>query len=75
MDKLTGYHSFEVGTGAPRTGRVFVEAIHGEMGAATTLNFGSIPRKDTEIMFSTARTEQLIQLGWGLKHLKVYMCI
>lgn len=63
LENLTGYHSFEVGTGVSRTVREFVEAIHREMGAATTLNFGSIPRKDTEIMFSTARTEQLIQLG------------
>lgn len=64
LDKLTGYHSFEVGTGVSRTVRELIEAIHREIGAATTLNFGSIPRKDTEIMFSTARIEPLEQLGW-----------
>ena len=63
LENLTGYHSFEVGTGVSRTVREFVEAIHREMGTATTLNFGSVPRKDTEIMFSTARTEPLEQLS------------
>ena len=63
LDNLTRYHSFEVGTAVSRTVREFVETIHREIGAVTNLNFGSVPRKDTDIMFSTARTEQLIPLG------------
>ena len=59
MDRLTRSHSFEVGTGVSHTVREFVKAIHGEIGPATILNFGSIPRKDMEIMLSTARTENL----------------
>ncbi len=66
LDNLTGYHSFEVGTGVSRTVREFIEEIHGEIGSATTLNFGSIPRKDTEIMFSTARIHYLQQMGWQI---------
>lgn len=64
LEELSGYHNFEVGTGVSRTVREFAEAIRAEIGTATKLNFGSIPRKDTEIMFSTAQIEPMKLLDY-----------
>lgn len=59
LEELPGYHSFEVDTGVSRTVRGFAETVHAELDGTTKLNFGKLPRKDTEIMYSTARIERL----------------
>ena len=55
LGELSGYCHFEVGTGISRTVRELTETIHAELDASTKLNFGGVPRKGSEIMFSTAR--------------------
>lgn len=49
-----GYASFEVGSGQAMSVRQFVEQLKEKTGASTKLNFGAIPRKEEEIMYSKA---------------------
>lgn len=77
LGDLSGYCSFEVGTGMSHTVREFTESVCRKMGAKTKLNFGKRPRTDREIMFSTARLENIeklkfaphISLETGIKHI------
>ena len=71
LEELSGYCQFEVGTGISHTVRELVETICTELGATTQLNFGKKLRADCEIMFSTARIQRLVQLGWEPKRLKI----
>lgn len=64
LAEFSGYCSLEVGTGESHTIREMVESIRRELGAKTALNFGALPRKETEIMYSTAHPARLKQLGW-----------
>ena len=73
LKEVSGYCCFEVGTGNPTTLKEFVEEIHAELGAKTRLNFGKIPRKDTEIMCSTAHPEKLLKMNWKPKHLNIQL--
>jgi nucleoside-diphosphate-sugar epimerase len=60
-----GYHPFECGTGQAVTVRQFVETVHALTGSAARLNFGALPYREGEIMFSQADTGALRQLGWS----------
>ena len=74
MKELSGYCHFEVGTGISHTVRELVETIRAGLGAETRLNFGKRLRTESEIMFSTAQVEHLMQLGWEPKQLKIQWC-
>lgn len=65
LHKLAGFHSFEVGTGVSHTVRELAEMIKRDLNAGTVLNFGAVPRADTEIMYSTADPHGLRELGWN----------
>lgn len=54
LPSMQGYQSFGVGTGKAVTLRSFIEQLRDQIGAATELRFGAIPRKQEEIMFSAA---------------------
>lgn len=54
LDRYSGYHSFDVGTGKGTTVKQFVTKLKDEMGSQTELRFGVIPTSAEEIMYSVA---------------------
>lgn len=64
LHELTGYQSFEVGSGISCPLWKFLQQMKSEMRAETVLNFGAIPRTEKEIMYSTAKPQRLEKLGW-----------
>lgn len=52
-----GYENFEVGSGQAMSVRQFVERLKDKVGASTKLNFGAIPRREEEIMYSQASSK------------------
>ena len=65
LHELTGYQSFEVGSGISCPLRKFLQQMKSEMRAETVLNFGAVPRTEKEIMYSTAKPQRLEKLGWA----------
>lgn len=59
---------FEVGSGVAVTIRQFVEAVHSLTASTTRLNFGALPYRAGEAMFSQANTEAIQALGWRCKY-------
>lgn len=58
------FQEYSLGRGVAIPIREFVEVVHRISGAETQLNFGALPYRDNEIMFSKANTEGLRSLGW-----------
>jgi len=59
-----GFIEFEVGSGVAVTIRQFVETIHRLTSSTTLLDFGALPYRAGEAMFSQAETGALKALGW-----------
>lgn len=59
-----GYSELDVGSGKAVTVREFVETVHRLTNSATQLEFGAIPYRPNEPMFSKANTARLRSLGW-----------
>lgn len=63
--RVNNYQEYELGSGNTVTVREFVETVHKLSQSQTVLNFGAIPYRENEIMFSKASIEQLSLLGWN----------
>ena len=59
------YQEYELGSGNTVIVREFVETVHKLSQSQTVLNFGALPYRENEIMFSKASIEQLSLLGWN----------
>ena len=60
------YEEFEVGTGMATSIKDFVSMIHALSNSKTVMNFGALPYRSSEIMYSRANTENLIvKTGWS----------
>ena len=55
----------EIGSGIAVTIKDFVESVKNLTGATTDLNFGAIPYRDGEAMYSKATIDKLKALGWN----------
>jgi CDP-paratose synthetase len=67
MNNLAKLHDFEtipLGSGIAPTVREFVETVHEVSQSQSALNFGVIPMRDKELMYSCAKTEKLQGMGW-----------
>lgn len=63
-----GFIEFEVGSGVAVTIRQFVETVHRLTASTTRLNFGALPYRTGEAMFSQADTSALQALGWCCRY-------
>lgn len=59
---------FEVGSGAAVTIRELVETVHRLTASTTRLDFGALPYREGEAMFSQADTQALQTLGWHCRY-------
>lgn len=65
---LEGYHEYEVGTGNAVKVKDFVNKAKQIARSKTILNFGAIPHRDNEILYSQADISKLKELGWNPKY-------
>jgi nucleoside-diphosphate-sugar epimerase len=63
--RCTPFQEYECGTGEAISIRQFVETAHALVGSRSQLNFGALPYRDNEIMYSCADTSALAGLGWS----------
>jgi nucleoside-diphosphate-sugar epimerase len=59
-----GFTEFECGRGTAISIRKFVEMVHRQTNSRAALNFGALPYRENEIMFSQANITKLQALGW-----------
>ncbi len=59
------FKQIDVGTGKATVIRDLVGLIHGVTNSTSNLNFGAIPIRDGEVMYSKADTEYLENIGWN----------
>lgn len=57
-------NEFELGSGTAVTLRDFATTVRSLTKSQTRLNFGAIPYRHGEVMFSRANTERMERLGW-----------
>lgn len=62
------YEEYEIGTGKAMSIKEFVQTVYTLTNSSTKLNFGVLPYRDNEIMFSQADTEKLQQSGWQFQY-------
>ena len=62
------FKTFEVGSGKAVKLRDFVTEIKRLSNSPTKLNFGAIPYREDEMMYSCADIEDLIDIGWSPKY-------
>lgn len=55
---------FEIGSGEAVTIKDFAATVRRLTGASTRLDFGALPYRENEVMFSQADTSRLTALGW-----------
>lgn len=58
------HKTFEVGNGAAFSVKYFAEKIKDVSASKTILNFGKIPYREDEIMYSVADNIDLLNIGW-----------
>lgn len=67
-EKLKGYEEFEIGTGMAVKVKEFVNTIKKITKSKIKLNYGVIPYRQNEIIYSQANTFKLKELGWDCKY-------
>lgn len=62
------YDSIEIGSGEAISIRKYVETVHTISNSKSELEFGAIPQRKNELMFSCANITVLENLGWRRKY-------
>ncbi len=62
--KPQGYYEYEVGSGKAVKVKEFVNTAKRLAKSVTKLNFGAIPYRESEILYSQANISKLTELGW-----------
>lgn len=60
----SGFSEMGVGSGRPVTVRYFVEKVQELSSSQSDLNFGALPHREDEIMYSAANIDSLTRYGW-----------
>lgn len=63
-EQFPAYKDIDLGSGYAPTLKTFVESVHRLTTSDTKLNFGAIPYRLNEVMFSQADISELQALGW-----------
>jgi len=68
LENVDGFSSsfleFDVGSGKPLSVKEFVKKVHRITASKTNLNFGALPYREGEVMYSEADISGLAALGW-----------
>ncbi|MBL0464138.1 NAD-dependent epimerase/dehydratase family protein [Aeromonas veronii] len=65
LDKLAQFENIDVGSGNAITVREFVETVISKTHSNSKVNFGAVPMRENELMYSCANTELLMNLNWN----------
>lgn len=63
-NKLLPFSQFEVGSGYPVTIESFVKQLKLILNRGVELDFGGLPYREQEIMYSVSNNRPLVELGW-----------
>ena len=63
-----GYYGYEVGYGFAVRVKEFVNTVKNITNSHTNLNYGAIPYKENEILYSQANITKLLEIGWSPKY-------
>ena len=61
----TSFSEFEVGSGKAVSVKQFAETVHRLTGSSSHLQFGAIPSREKEMLFSVADITKLNDMGWS----------
>lgn len=64
LEKLLSIETISVGSGIAPTVKEFVETVHKVSKSQSVLNFGVVPMREKELMYSCADITRLQDLGW-----------
>lgn len=67
LNKLSQFENIDVGSGKAITVREFVETVISATHSNSKVNFGAVPMRENELMYSCANTELLMNLNWNNK--------
>lgn len=67
LDKLVQFENIDVGSGKAITVREFVETVISVTYSNSKVNFGAVPMRKNELMYSCANTELLMSFNWTNK--------
>jgi nucleoside-diphosphate-sugar epimerase len=68
IDNLNNYHEYEVGFGEKTKVKDFVITAKRIIQSNTLLNFGVLPYRENEILYSVADISKLQELGWNPRY-------
>ncbi|RAW98437.1 MULTISPECIES: NAD-dependent epimerase/dehydratase family protein [unclassified Photorhabdus] len=64
LDKISNGQSLDIGSGLAIPVRTFVEAVAAKTHSRSSIEFGALPMRENELMYSCAKIEILSSLGW-----------
>lgn len=64
LDELPQFENIDVGSGKAITVREFVETVISVTYSSSKVDFGAVPMRENELMYSCANTELLMNLNW-----------
>ncbi|MCL1073899.1 NAD-dependent epimerase/dehydratase family protein [Shewanella dokdonensis] len=68
LKKLDTFESIDIGTGKTIKIREFVESVVRITKSQSDIEFGAVPYRDHELMYSCADIRRIRELGWGAKY-------
>ncbi|TDN55102.1 CDP-paratose synthetase [Buttiauxella sp. JUb87] len=68
IDYFPKFDSIEIGSGEAISIREYVETVHSITNSKSNIEFGVVPQRKNELMFSCANTSALKNLGWSRKY-------
>lgn len=68
LNQLNRFENIDIGSGSAIKVRDFVELVASVTASSSVIEFGAVPMRDNELMYSCADTHRIEALGWGLKY-------
>ncbi|WP_460881859.1 NAD-dependent epimerase/dehydratase family protein [Pseudaeromonas pectinilytica] len=68
LNQLNSFESIDIGSGIALKVREFVELVAAVTKTNSEIEFGAIPMRENELMYSCADTHQIETLGWNLNY-------
>ena len=68
LHQLNNFDSLDIGSGTAIRVREFVELVAAVTATSSEIEFGAVPMRENELMYSCADTQKIEALGWHLNY-------
>lgn len=68
LNQLNSFESIDIGSGTAIKVREFVELVAAVTATGSEIEFGAVPMRENELMYSCADTHKIEALGWHLNY-------